>query len=110
LNREEAYQSQWQKSSAVVEEDNVCNVRGGYSPSERTGRTDITLFRLEEKWYRFDLTLFQKCYTLEEIRSALEKVAFCNIAAYDASNDLGMPGDLGIGRSFFLAVKKELTP
>ncbi len=109
LNMEEAYQSQWQKSSAVVEEDNACIVRGGYSPAERTGRTDITLFRLEEKWHRVDLTLFQKCYTLEEIRSALENVAFCNIAAYDAGKDLEMPGDLGIGRSFFLAVKRDLT-
>jgi SAM-dependent methyltransferase len=109
LNTEEAYQSQWQKSSAVVEEDNVCIVRGGYNPAERIGQTDITMFRLEGKWQRDDLTLFQRCYSLEEIRSALEEVGFGKIAAYDAAKDLGMSGDLGIGRSFFLALKEEPT-
>jgi hypothetical protein len=75
LNMEEAYRSQWHKSSAVVEEDNVCIVRGGYNPTERIGRTNITMFRLEGKWQRDDLTLFQRCYSFEEIQPALEKVA-----------------------------------
>lgn len=106
LNLEEAYLREWGKSSAVVEEDHVCIVRGGYDPAARVGQTEITLFRREEVWRRWDVTLFQKCHSPEEIQSALAAGGFQTIHGYDACKELGMAGEIGIGRAFFLAQKR----
>ncbi len=104
---EEAYRREWGKSSAIVEEDHVCIVRGGYDAGTRLGRTEITLFRREAAWQRWDVTLFQKCHSPEEIVSALQKAGFQNIGRFDAQRELGMAGEIGIGRAFFLAEKRE---
>lgn len=106
LNLEEAYLREWGKSSAIVAEDHACIVRGGYDPLTRLGRTEITMFRREGEWQRLDVTLFQKSHTPEEIRSALEETGFEQIGRDDA-NGLGMTGEIGVGRAFFLAKKRE---
>jgi SAM-dependent methyltransferase len=107
LNMEEAYQTQWQKSSAIVEEEQACIVQGGYEPTEKIGRTDITMFYLEEGWRRSDLTLYQKCYTSEEICTALGQAGFIKLECHDMQKISGMAGDIGIGRMFFLARKPD---
>ncbi len=104
INTEEAYLELWHKSSAIVESDHICIVRGGYDPGSRTGRTDITLLRLQEGWHREDIQLLQRAYSVETIRDALEAAGFREVAQYDASR-LGMQGDQGIGRVFFRARK-----
>ncbi len=105
LLTEEAYTTLWQKSSATVEDDNVCILRGGYDGKERLGKSEITLFRLEGTWKRTDLRLFQRCHEPTEVRSALERAGFTEISLYDARADLGMAGDMAVGRVFFTAVK-----
>ena len=107
LIMEEAYLTRWGKSSAIVEKDNVCVVRGGYNPAVRIGRTDITMFRLDGNWRRSDVTLLQRCYSEEEVRSALELTGFSGIRLFRAGRDFSMPGDLGTGRTFFLATKES---
>jgi SAM-dependent methyltransferase len=107
LLMEEAYRTRWDKSSAIVDEDNVCIMRGGYNTAVRIGRTDITMFRLEGHWKRSDVTLLQRCYSEEEVRAALERTGFEGICTYHAGKDFEMPGDLGIGRVFFLAKKES---
>jgi len=103
LNMEEGFKSRWRGSFGIVEDDHVCIVRASYRPKERIGQTDITIFRLEDEWYRSDLTLLQKCYSEEEIQSALEMVGFTQIHAYDAQRDIEMRGE--IGRTFFVCRK-----
>lgn len=105
LNMEAAYQTEWQKSSAIVEESHACIVKGSYHAREKIGQTDITMFYLEEEWRRADLTLYQKCYTLEEVYAALDHAGFEQIESYDTVEALGMEEDLGVGRMFFVASK-----
>ncbi len=102
---EEAYQSNWGKSSAIVEEDDVCILQGGYDADRRVGRAEITLFRNEGEWRRSDVRILQRCYELGEWLRALEETGFSEISSYDVRRRLGMPGDLGVGRVFFVAKK-----
>lgn len=78
----------------------------GYDPVARLGRTEITMFRREGAWHRLDVALLQKCHSPDEIRSALAETGFEEIRRYNA-NDLGMKGEIGVGRAFFLAEKRE---
>ncbi len=105
LLTERAYSALWHKSSAIVEEDNVCILRGGYEAARKVGRSDITLFRLEGSWKRSDVTIYERCHSLEEVRSALENSGFSKTTLYDCEKDLGLAGDLAGGRVFFLARK-----
>ncbi len=109
LNMEEGYKSRWRGSFGIVEDDHVCVVRASYRPEERIGQTDITIFRLVEgEWQRSDLTLLQKCYSEEEIRSALEAVGFMKTHAYDMQRGLeGLTRE--VGRTFFVCRKTERT-
>ncbi len=106
LIMEDGYLSQWSKSSAIVQEDNACVIRGSYNPSVKIGRTDITMFRLEGVWRRSDVTLLQRCYSEGEVLSALELTGFRNAGAYYAGRDFQMEESLGSGRAFFLAGKE----
>lgn len=111
LLSEEAYLSAWNGTTAYVEEDNVCIVRGGYDPPTKTARSEITMFRLERlerpegDWRRRDLSLFQRFHPPEDVVPALEEAGFSNITVYNAATELGMEGDIGMGRLFFLGVK-----
>ncbi|HZD59471.1 MAG TPA: hypothetical protein VE439_03315, partial [Anaerolineae bacterium] len=106
MNVEEGYLVRWQgdRSVSFVEDDNACIARASYDPEEKVGRSDITMFRLEDEvWRRSDVALFQRAYSEGEVRMALSKAGFSGIAAYDAVKDLGIAGN--IGRIFFLAHK-----
>jgi len=46
----------------------------------------------------------ERCYTAVEIDLALARAGFGEIACYDAG-DLGMAGQLGEGRTFYVARK-----
>ncbi len=101
----EAYETLWQKSSAVVEDDNAFIIRGGYNRETRVGRTDITMFRRRETWERSDVTIFQKCHEPEEVAALLAQTSFQGISAYHAQRDLHISGDLSVGRLFYVAGK-----
>jgi len=104
LNMAEGYQSRWRGSFGVVEDDHAFIVRSSFDENERVGRTAITVFRLKGKtWRRSDIVLLQRCFSQEEIQSALEKVGFTDIQVYDAQKDLGWSRE--VGRAFFLSRK-----
>ncbi len=102
---EEAYRTQWAKSASIVEDDHVCIMRGDYNAAQRVGRAHITLFRKDGEWRRSDVTILEHCFELGEVWNALEQAGFEEIRSYDARRRLGMPGDLGVGRVFFMAKK-----
>ena len=104
---EETYTSEWNKSSSIVESDNVCIIRGGFDDLTRTARTDITMFRLKEDWKRTDVTVKQRCYSTEEITVALSVTGFHSIEIHNARRDCGMNDELGVGRYFVLAGKPK---
>ena len=104
LNMEEGYKARWRGSFGIVEDDHVCVLRANFDESQTVAQVSITIFRKGgDVWHRSDLTLEERCYSEQEIRSALEAAGFINIQLYDAQKDLGWSGE--IGRTFFLARK-----
>lgn len=103
LNMLEKYSGRWTDSFGIVEDEYACVVRGSYQEEERMARFDATIFVLRDGWQRTDLTLWQKCYSVAEVQSALEAAGFTEICAYDWRRDLEPAGESG--RTFFICRK-----
>jgi SAM-dependent methyltransferase len=103
---EEAYQTHWGESFALVRDDHVLTITGsGYDFRNRMARCTITMFRLiDGAWRRTDVTIDERCYTPAEIETALTSAGFGEICCYDAA-DFGMSGQLGEGRTFYVVTK-----
>jgi SAM-dependent methyltransferase len=105
LNMEEAFEDQWRGTWGAVEETSVGLTRGTYDPRRRLGRADVTVFRKEDNgmWSRTDVSVYERCYSEEEVIGALERAGFVDIQARDAA-ELGMK-ELASGREFFFGTK-----
>jgi SAM-dependent methyltransferase len=103
---EDAYRTHWGESFALVRDDHALTITGSvYDPRGRAARCTVTMFRLTEgAWRRSDVTIHERCYTPAEISSALAGAGFGELSCYDAG-DLGMAGQLGEGRTFFVAAR-----
>jgi SAM-dependent methyltransferase len=103
---EEAYQTKWGENFALVRDDHVLVITGsGYSPADRMAQCTLTMFRrLDGEWRRADATVRERCYTAAQIDGALSDAGFGEVLCYDA-RDLGMGGQLGEGRTFYVATK-----
>jgi SAM-dependent methyltransferase len=103
---EEAYRTHWGESFALVRHDHALAITGAaYDSRSRAARCTVTMFRLMEgAWRRSDATIHERCYTPGEISSALDGAGFGEVFCYDAG-DLGMAGQLGEGRTFFVATR-----
>jgi SAM-dependent methyltransferase len=101
---EEAYREHWEGDMAIVEEDHVLIVKGqGFERRDGMAHCRLTMFRkLEGEWRRSDTLVKERCHPRLDIDAALEQSGFRTAACYDAS-DVGMKGNLGAGRVFFLA-------
>ena len=109
LNMEPGYRQRWNGSMGLAGEDHALIARSSYDPATRTGRMDLTMFRLlEGAWHRSDVSLTQRAYEEGEVREALERAGFREVAAMDAERDLQMPG--GAGRAVFVAIKPHDAP
>jgi SAM-dependent methyltransferase len=104
---EEAYRTHWGEAFVLVRDDHVLTITGaGYDFRTRTAQCSLTMFRLiDGAWRRADSTVHEQCYTAAEIDGALAGAGFGDIACYDA-RDLGMGGQLGEGRTFYVATKQ----
>jgi SAM-dependent methyltransferase len=105
---DEAYQTRWGESFALVRDDHLLTITGAAFDSQtRIARIAVTMFRLlEGAWRRSDVTIEERCYSPDEISSALGLAGFGELLCYDAA-DLGMAGQLGEGRTFFVATKLD---
>lgn len=102
MNVERGFLLHWRDYFAVVEESEVCVLKGEYDPERKLGRYDITMFRQRgETWQRADTTICERCYEREEILRELKKVGFAEVMSFDADTDLGLTDHTG--RIFFLA-------
>jgi len=81
MNMEAGYRSSWNDSYNIVEDDHVCIVSPSYFPEERVAHFNATIFYLENGWHRSDFTLSQRCYSREDILSALSEAGFIEIRA-----------------------------
>lgn len=106
LNTEESFETLWCGSSATVEETAAGITRASYDAAQRIGRADLTLFRLADGggWGRSDVTVFERCYPVAEVTAALGRAGFAQIEASPAW-ELGMRGDMALGRVFFFGQK-----
>lgn len=83
MNMEQEYVTDWQGYYGIVEDDHVCIFPNRYDSEKRIGTVEFTVFRLEyNHWRRSDFKLTQKCYSEEELRSALKSAGFDKIQAY----------------------------
>lgn len=103
---EEEYQLNWDgKITGNVKEDYAWAARNSYNSETKIASINLTIFSLiENTWQRFDSTIIEKCYTKEEIISALETTGFKDISSYDAHRDLKisqMPGS-----TYFVCYKR----
>ncbi len=104
LNREEAYTTLWAQTSAQVEPDMVSLSVGSYNAELRMAHCDITLFRrCLDQWLRSDFRLSQYCHREQDVLNSLYAAGFVAAEVFDAVTDLGMYGNIGKGRSYFLA-------
>ncbi len=104
LNRTEAYILYWNNSDSIVEEDRVCVMRSEFDEVTKTGRYDVVAFEHTGKaneWRREDFTLGQTCHDFAAVHQALFETGFKDVTLYD-SRDIGMKGEVGYGRTFFL--------
>ncbi len=105
LNRESAYRDFWARTSTSVDAKSVSIARGSYDGHEKIAHCDITLFRLEQgAWKRSDFRLSQRFHAEEFVVSALQAAGF-EVSVLDGSRDLGMQGDTGEGRNFYIGRK-----
>jgi SAM-dependent methyltransferase len=104
LNREEAYTDLWSNTATAIEDNNVSIARGAYDLQTGYAICDITLFRLiRGNWRRSDFRLTQKHHSDGEVLAALSSAGFRRMEARDAASDLGMRGNIGQGRTYYLA-------
>jgi SAM-dependent methyltransferase len=103
---DEAYQTHWGEAFALVRDDHVLTITGaGYDFRSRIATCTITMFRLlNGSWNRSDAVVRERCYLAHEISQALHSSGFGPLSCYDA-RDLGMAGQLGEGRTFFVSLK-----
>jgi SAM-dependent methyltransferase len=105
---EAAFQSSWNGSiSGDVKDEYAWALKTIYYPEEKIGRLHFTIFQLlEGSWQRTDNTVEEKCYSVTEIRSALEDVGFTEISVYDAERDFGVERDPG--NAYFICRKAHI--
>jgi len=109
LNREQAYFDFWAHDSHTVDADAVSVARGAYDKRTRLATCDVTLFEREGiRWQRSDFRLTQRYHTPETVMAALKRAGF-TVERLDAARDLGMQGDVGQGRDFYLAQSARKT-
>jgi SAM-dependent methyltransferase len=103
----EAYQTHWGENFALVRDDHVLMITGSsYDFRSRLARCTITMFRLlGGRWRRSDAVVEEQAYEAEEVSELLERAGFAETICYDA-RDLGMAGQLGEGRTFYVVTKR----
>jgi SAM-dependent methyltransferase len=101
---EDAYRTRWGESFALVRDDHVLTISGsGFDFRTRLARCMITMFRLiEGQWRRSDAVVQERCYSPEEIEGALRDAGFDRIQRFNG-HEVGMGGQLGEGRVFYVA-------
>jgi len=106
LNDEEAFRELWARTSTGVTREAVSIAQGDYNPHTGIAVCDITLFRLERnQWNRCDFRLSQKHHPRDKVIDSLQRAGF-EAQAFGAGQ-LGMQGDIGRGRTFFLGTKNR---
>ena len=107
MNMEQAFLHHWADYFAIVEDEEVCVLRGTYDRGRKIARYDITMFRREgETWRRTDTVISERCYTAKEVRRALKAAGFKEVSSHNAEKEMALAEH--VGRTFFLARKEDV--
>lgn len=106
LNTARTFRLRRDNLSAIVRKDHVCVVRRQFAETVMLARWRLTLFRLRgNEWRRENAAIFERCYAVRDVKSALRSAGFGRIQVFNAEADLGMKGHPG--RRVFLARRDQ---
>ena len=108
VNMEAGYQVRWSGSGGQTADDHAFIQHWTYDADTSIAHIDFTFFFLESDsglWRRSDLTLTQRAYSEDDLRTALQSAGFTNIVTQDAQ-ELNLARERG-GRLFFVAEKSK---
>ena len=104
MNLAHGFEASAHESHALVKDDHACVIESEYDSETGIGRSDVTVFELNDGvWHRADLEILEYCYAEETILERLGEAGFSDVKVYDADQDFAMRN--GVGRLFFLARK-----
>jgi len=105
---EPAYRTDWAENFSLVRDDHVLVISGsGFDFRTQLAQCRITTFRkIDGRWRRADTEVRERCYSSDEIDRALCEAGFGGAVCYDA-HDLGMGGQLGEGRVFYVTTTRN---
>lgn len=93
MTTEFGYENCRRESLTLVRSDAVLVHRFQFDPGARLGTTRVTTFHLEcDEWKRSDSTLYERAYSVEELRGALLAGGFRRIEVFDAPTSDGEIG------------------
>lgn len=102
VNSLQTFRGRREQTTSIVQPDHACLVRRFFSRERRLTRWSVTMFRLRRQvWWRNDVTIWEKCYLMREVRAALAAARFEQVRMYEGEKDLGLEGNPG--RRVFLA-------
>jgi SAM-dependent methyltransferase len=103
---EEEYQSKWNGSlSGNIKEEYAWAAKNSYNSETKIAQINLTIFSLLEKsWQRLDAVIKEKCYSITEVKSALENAGFSEVSIYEAQRDFAI--NKPTGNTYFSARKR----
>ena len=103
---EGASRQQWQSGEAIIRDDHILKITGdGFDPETGLATCRLALLRKRRgKWRRTEVAITERFYVSAEVDRALCEAGFERADTYDA-RDLGVDGELGSGRVWFVAGK-----
>ena len=89
MNLEYGYAANWKGYNGIIEDDHVCLFPLSYDADTRIARFDATIFRLDDFWYRSEVHITQRSYSVEELRTALKATGFAILDVFDYTTRSG---------------------
>ena len=105
MNLEQAYTADLREWAVTVNDKSVGLVRGRYDPLTRNAETELIWFTDTGRnglWNHRHSIVKQRCYTQDEILTALRDAGFAGIEVIPAA-DAGVTSEIGFGRVYFVA-------
>jgi len=107
LNRMEAFRDLWPNMPHIVDIDLVSVARASWDEARTIASCYFTQFRREQGlWLRSDYCIREKLHLEPDVLEDLQAAGFVDAQVFDAAA-LGMTGEIGQHRSFFLARRPE---
>lgn len=101
LNNDEGFSTNWKGTSGRVDEESAVLAVGNYDSEQSRASLALAMFRLlQGNWKRSDLTIFEYCFSDEEVSEALILSGFGKVQSYNSARDLAYKAP---GRTFYLA-------